>query len=1118
MTGTFVFTKPVEAAVGDNVTSVSSSPSGRSSLDILHMEKTVTQTGTDQFEVTLRSYLDDTSAANTPVDIVFVLDASTSMINGFTDHKDTVVSAVTNIVQSLQDIGGDHRVGYVAFGATIIENATTDSLLNINEALTAKKQTGTIFGNPIYASQTYLEVYSSTTGGSTAPYFGLERAQTLLSDNDGRIKMCVLVTDGAPGIFAFDPLFADYAIASASEMKAAGITMFAIQTNFTYDWSLTSSQEAQLYEYFSRVTSYYGADATSLDNSCSPDYESNLREAFVVSADNTDELVRTMITSIINSKTYPYIINGTAYTQDLVTPYFTISNATYSIDTPNFNSSTKALTGWTTGTSKSANVSGQRVYVTGFEYAQRAVSYINKDRAARLTIKYTIKPITNFFGGNSVPTSVPGTVNNNDYTKYGSGVYCNGMFLKSFNNIPVNITIKDRTITAKDATVTYGTSVDLDDYYAINDLTTSANFLNGINNKFVNVTYTVSSTINSVGGTSSSKTYSITAGQNYEESALNSFGSKYPVTSQEGDRITVSYKITPIYSSAQLGTATTVQNSVKSTIKTVLTYGAEFKFVGEYLDEIAVSKPANQIGITKAKAEELPKTVSPTAGYKYSTDSAEYYFSGWSLVSTPTVNSDGEVIYYYEGSWSKVEIDNSTGYFINIYVMDENGNYPTAPESMFVSDATIGETVYLEKNLYYDDEIYQFSYCGNAVNNTVYKNSIVYNLPEQIGEIGINENIENYINGEITDAYFVRYFAEVYGMPQIELPISTAACHLCAECGSLLYMYAEYGNIYWCDNCNGWIAESIYYSNYVINTSKTTSQIELVDDLNSNVLNVYVDRVPHTVSLTVNYDDGAPSKTYTFTNYHGASFSENTIFSSDENEYQNYINFAYADESLSTFVEDTPYYEATSYFSFPLFYTTIVDGVEKLQLENQSGFYLADVFEYGYLFNDTMPAYDMSSVLNLSRSTYDLTVTKEWSSNVSQKDLQSCIFGLYEVDDLGNYNLVTRFAIGVDEFSWSSSTLSAQKTIKGLIAGKTYVVEEETWSYKTESDWNRESTNNNVVFNSTSLPVSKTCTNSPNDEWSYTPTVEKGIRNYYVRSVDKTYAQSIKKNVAGGRK
>lgn len=94
--GTFTMSKcpEAEAAGSDYNTSktlTSTSPNDRAQVDILHMDRTVEVNTNGGFDVTLTSYLDDLASTSVPMDVVFVMDQSTSMESS---HKQEVVGTI----------------------------------------------------------------------------------------------------------------------------------------------------------------------------------------------------------------------------------------------------------------------------------------------------------------------------------------------------------------------------------------------------------------------------------------------------------------------------------------------------------------------------------------------------------------------------------------------------------------------------------------------------------------------------------------------------------------------------------------------------------------------------------------------------------------------------------------------------------------------------------------------------------------------------------------------------------------------------------------------------------------------------------------------------------------
>ena len=1162
---------PASAATSSNVVSISPSPE----VDILHMDRTVKVTASDGsskngFDVTLTAYLDELSKITTPFDIMYVLDSSNSMSNdgwsfGNGEREQVVASVkeITNLLMSTTN--ANHRYGLVSFSGgmegaknPIVEEATLDNMYT--------KEQLNDGNNELYNA---LDDYCWNVIGEDVGTLidkGLERANSILDKvrEPNRKQLLILFTDGAPtGTTLFDyMLVKEYsmnnALKQASALKKDGVTIFTVQT--FYDWAMTESNKEKTDKLCRYMSSAYSSNATVVTNTYTNERS---EEGYISEANDISSLKNSIVDSLYTTAIYPFVLDKTAIIQDVVTPYFIPSNAKCIIQKANY--SNGVITSWSNASdynSITAKIDGQRVYATGFDFINRAVS-VTSSNPSRLVITYHIDPIENFLGGNSIPTSYPGTRDTEDHLKGGSGIYCKGPdndFLKPFEDIPVNVTIPDRVVTASSAVVDYGTSVYLHNYYSVPDLENSQNNMyDGVNNAFVNATATVRYNIDSTGSTGTLSAYA-GAPDDYPETKI-SFKNSHNVTSTIGDSFTITYTITPV--TASPSSVSTVGNkatektfTASGVVKTDVSYAAEFKFTGEYPSEVSSLIPNSKTGLTKTQAENL-KNSAPAAGYKYSTDSADYYFSGWTLSSISDV-INGVATYSYTGSWTKV--DTGTIFTVNMYIMDENGNYPSTPESMIISDVNIGDDVVVYREIAYDEDKYVFSQSISGepklVNNESYKSWHAYgaNYYGYVDEDSYMYQIGNntYYGNTKDDFYqlFEKYYVELGNGEKIYLPISTASCYLCRYCGELLidYNYSSSGR-YSCDNCmdahvyscdcelnpetglidcdyaphdySGYIYdEPIYYADYSLNTEKTTnSYITLSSDPSQNKIDIYMDRVPHTISLKAEYDDGTLAKTFEITDYHGSSLMNNSIYSTDEEQFLSYVNFAYADDAWSVPVEDSPYYKVKT-LKLPQIYTETENGTKQLYFDNLYGMYTVDIFESSYLYDDLMPTYDVRSTITLDRYVYDLVVTKTWDTSVSQKDVQSCIFGLYEIDDLNNYNLITKFTIGVDEFKWSgpsanNQALTATKTIKGLIAGKRYALEEEGWSYKTESDFARGTTE---IMGYTDQTVFETCINRNNENWVYVPTVEKGIRNYSVRTTNTVYAEPIKKNVVGGRK
>lgn len=168
------------------LTSVSEAPEGQEQTNILHMDRTVTENTSGGFDVTLTSYIDDMMASSTPLDVLFVLDASSSMYSLDGSKGDKVVNAVDHIISVLNDSGSGHRVACITFNTDIIDSATTSNWVSAETGLNH-----------------YLNKYKSSLHAAFSYTYtdkAMEEAKSFLSKNkdDTHQQAVVLVTDGVP--------------------------------------------------------------------------------------------------------------------------------------------------------------------------------------------------------------------------------------------------------------------------------------------------------------------------------------------------------------------------------------------------------------------------------------------------------------------------------------------------------------------------------------------------------------------------------------------------------------------------------------------------------------------------------------------------------------------------------------------------------------------------------------------------------------------------------------------------------------------------------------------------------------------------------------------------------
>lgn len=1081
--GTVTISKRPEAEAATNeytatLTSVSEAPEGQEQTNILHMDRTVTENTSGGFDVTLTSYIDDMMASSTPLDVLFVLDASSSMYSLDGSKGDKVVNAVDHIISVLNDSGSGHRVACITFNTDIIDSATTSNWVSAETGLNH-----------------YLNKYKSSLHAVFSYTYtdkAMEEAKSFLSKNkdDTHQQAVVLVTDGVPAslitMSQFSTIVANDALEAAAEIKATGAIISVLQ--FDYDSILINDDNMK--KFCERLSSDYGTNATSMNATCNNVYPEKTYNKY---AEDFKGLAKEFKKLITNTKLYPFVLNSTAVTQDIVTPYFTISNASCKIQKANYNSS-KKLTSWSDDGSLSANISGQSVYVTGFDYIAGAVSPYN-DQSARLVITYHIDPITDFFGGNSIPTVTEGKTSNGNYTSGGSGLYCNGVFLKPFMNIPVNVELREPTVTTgEDKWLDYNHEVDWDEYYTVPDL--ENNLFDGTKNEFVKATVTTS--LNS-----SNKTIFQATGSTVNVASI--YGKAYDVyniTSESGDKLSVTYTIEPTNAfnkNDSVGRSASRLSVTKSrTLKAIWEYEVEFELDPLWPDDVRTPPESIYCGTSIDGGEAEARSYS---GYmEGDTDETEnYIFSGFSLKDIS--RSDGIAIYIYSGFWYD---DPNAATDICVYLQSETPPFDGDEiEYDLIKELTVQmkpEDVTISKIAECDGEDYRFI---DSCYNDYIENVFTEYFPE-------SDDWISYYN----DSGLFQYVLNDGSKTKL---MALASVYLCPSCGQMIPLWELDNGKVCCYNedCDDYgvtksLNEMLHYADYEF------ERIERYNDYRE--IDIYFNRVNHTFSATVNYDDNPDAqKTYSYSGlptgceWWDANGNSIVMF----NEYVDYREgveeIGYTEDG--DYTEYTPFYSA-SYAEFPVLYDHDCYSIEDCTLLDD--FLYTPDWVYGWY----IPAYDINVTVELTRMKYDLTVTKQWDSTVSQKDIQNCIFGLYEVNEIDgkrNYNLICRFAVGVDEFEYKNGILTASKTIKNLCAGNEYVLEEETWSYKTKSDWYRGTENETVVYGVSGTTIEKICRNYNDSNWTHAPTVEKGVRNQLSSDKTSVVATNIKKNVKAGQ-
>lgn len=401
-------------------------------------------------------------------------------------------------------------------------------------------------------------------GGVTRADFGMQHAQSILSnrpaDRKDATKVVVMFTDGEPtngSEFQFS--VANGAIGAAKSLKDGGATVYTVGcmsgANGTpvTSWSGVSNVN----KYMHLVSSNY-KNAKSMSNPGDATYPKDTSESYYLAARNADALknvFESISHQIGGSKTD---LTSTAVLKDAVTPYFEIpANAQVTLKTEKctgVDNSGKltfiAETEEPAGVKATVNEKGNTVSVTGFDYsanwcgprtdAAGSTTYSGQ----KLIVEFKIQPTDTFLGGNGVQTNV-GT---------GDGIYAPGETtpVETFDPQQVDVTVKAVEPKATGTEIYRGEETDLKDR-----ITTDIPQLDGTNNAYVNVTYTVTDENGTVVGT-----YTVPAGSSSGTWAWSDAASGGTVAPEQ----TTTYTVTCTVSPTQTGKYESVSKDATFTI------------------------------------------------------------------------------------------------------------------------------------------------------------------------------------------------------------------------------------------------------------------------------------------------------------------------------------------------------------------------------------------------------------------------------------------------------------------------------------------------------------------------------------------------------------------------
>ena len=481
----------------------------------VQLDKTVTgPDGDGNYTVRLEAYAtgaQTTVVSTKPCDIVLVLDVSGSMDERMSQYDRTkkltaLKNAVNNFIDQVaakETDGVTHRISIVKFAGETTDKVGNDTY-DVTTGIWPFEETNTYNYSQIVKGLTDAKsgqaelkkaVNALKAAGATSADYGMEHAQTVLAGaRSDATKVVVMFTDGEPNHYSdFDQDVADAAISAAKSLKADGATVYTVGCMDGANGTPVTNinKVSKVNKYMHLVSSNY-KNATKMDDPGAATYPENKNESYYLTANTAAELENAF--ESINKQTggSSTKLTSTAVLKDAVTPYFEIpdgADAQVTLKTANctgaddngkltFGAETAAPSG------VAAPVKDNTVSVTGFDYsanwcgprtdAAGSTTYSGQ----KLIVEFKIRPTDTFLGGNGVQTNVGKD----------DGIYAPGETtpVEKFQPQQVDVTVKAVNPEATGTEIYLGEKTDLKDR-----ITTDIPQLDGTNNAYVDVTYTV---------------------------------------------------------------------------------------------------------------------------------------------------------------------------------------------------------------------------------------------------------------------------------------------------------------------------------------------------------------------------------------------------------------------------------------------------------------------------------------------------------------------------------------------------------------------------------------------------------------------------------------------------
>lgn len=470
------------------------------------------------------------------------LSALKTALNNFTEAVKTKAAGADGVPGTGDDV--NHRIAMVGFASDNTDdlNYENTELLTTSTVVNYESAKSTDYRNALVSvldengnlnSRISNAVNGLAASGGTAIDLGTKMANNVLEQhkNDtGRNKVVIIFTDGVPGIYQNDSNktrdgYANRAIANTLKAKRSateasnpgyGATVYTVGV---FDGADASTPEqlsdatgwgdnGRANRFMHLLSSNYPvAERMSKTGAVKSDLNG---KSYYLSASDSTALnnIFQQISNNIETGGSSSTLTAEAVVKDVISPQFQLPKGATAKD---IQLETYACTGktgdtytWTKNNDTMgarATVENDTVSVTGFDFAENYVGTVtNNDdvtyRGNKLRISFEVVPKNGFLGGNGVQTNVGEA----------DGIYASDDAeapVKEFVPQYVDVVVKPVTPVAASTSIYLGETTKLEDRVKIYD-----SQLDGVNNKYVNVTYEIKDENDKTVGT-----YTVPAGE-----------------------------------------------------------------------------------------------------------------------------------------------------------------------------------------------------------------------------------------------------------------------------------------------------------------------------------------------------------------------------------------------------------------------------------------------------------------------------------------------------------------------------------------------------------------------------------------------------------------------------